>query len=825
MNTTLCTSIARDLRYSIRLLRRHRAFNAAMVVTVAIVIAASTCVFAPLYTIVFHKIALPAANRLVMLWESDRDTGLEHTPVTEGAYPVYRHTLKSFDGLAAFVPHSPLLPPVTVFDTGERVVEVNATPEFFTMLAGRAFLGRMFTAPESEPSGPQAAILSYRWWKSHFGGRTDVVGRSLSVNYFGSREVYRIVGVMPAGFEFPRPLFAERPDVWLSLPYDHEHFSPGSNFFVIGRLKNGVSLARAQAELDTVAAGLSVAQPRFYGARSIRAVPLNLELVRGAKAILLALVSALVFVILIGGANIANLIIVRGVWSEREATIRMAIGAARSDIFRQITMEVAVLTTLGGSLGLVLGVWGVTALPLWLPSSIYFPRVDALALNGPVLLFAFLLCLTTSVGFGAVASARLTVGQTRRALHGPKSAPSSNFGRLLRRPASAVLILEVALAVALVCGAFVMFRGLRSLLGDEAAFKPANLLAMDVFFSNNAPEGSKPVIAEYQNFLFDAQSIAGIQDVALAEQFPLGHESAILKVTPGAPAGLSARVAAEVHIITPEYLKMMKLDAINGRPIRNSDGPDSNPVAVVNEAFARRYSSVMLGLGSRLGMERRPSKEWPPAFQIVGIVREPPRFGAGDTAPPAVYIPFTQAPMRNLAVIIRTDMNPRRVAGIVRDRVLQIAPGKVTVNRIQTGTDIVADFTARSRFISAQLGAFALLALALASAGIYGLVSFYTSRRTREIGVRMAVGSTRVGVVVLVVRQGLTLVGVGIALGIGLALVLVRVLTHLGYYARPVEFGTYLAVGVLFCVIGSVASYLPARRAASIEPVEVLRAE
>lgn len=808
--------LLRDALYALRLLRRHRAFNTAMVLTIAVVIGAGVCVFIPLYAIVFRNLAIPASDRMVMLWESNRETGLEHVPLTEGAYAVYRQSLGSFQDLAAFIPHNPVLPPVTLAETGERITEINATPELFHVLDSRPWLGRTFEASESEPGAPQVAILSYRWWNSHFSGKTEVIGRTLTLNYFGSRENYTIVGVMAANFEFPRPLYPERPDVWLSLPYDHQHFSPGNNFYVIGKLKPNVLLSECQAELATAAARLALAQPRFYGSQSIQAVPLKMELVNDAKTLLIGLISALLLVLLIGCSNIVNLVIARATWRAREAYIRIAIGATRGDIARQLAVEIGILALLGGGLGLLVGLWGTSALPAVLPRSVYIPRIQSLVLDWPVLLFAFTLCLTVALGVGFIAASNVTRKQTNLALRGL---------RPFRRPGGTLLIAEVALAVMLVSGAVVTFRGLSFLLKEEARVDPERLLVMDVFFSNDAPEHAAAIRAAYGAFLLAAPSVQGVKDVALVDDFPLKHYPQFLVPEGGPGQSQASPVSAEVHVVTPSYFPTMGFRAIAGRLIDSADGAGAQASAVVNETFARRYFGRASPLGVFLFMERRASKEWPPTFRIVGIVEEPLRFGSGDLPAPTVYLSFMQAPMRNLAVVVRTSIDPRKIASVVRDRVLQLVPGKVSVNSIRTGREIVADSSARAKFISTQLAAFALLALALAGSGIYGLISFYTSRRTHEIGVRLAVGSTRFQVVSLVVKQGMALVGTGIGFGLTTAPMLVRLLIHTGYYIRPLETGAYAAVGVLFSCIGLIASYVPARRASLIEPGQIMRSE
>ena len=816
-------TILRDLSFSITLLYKRRVFNAAMVITIAITIAAATCIFLPFYALVLRRIPFPSPERLVILWETNRDTGEQSIPVMEGAYAHYRKTLLSFTDIAAFVPTNPLLPPVRIAGTGRPVAEINATPELFKLLGVGPALGRVFVASEAEPGAPPAAILSYRMWTKYFGERPEVIGKPLVLDYFGDRVEYTIVGVMPQGFQFPYPIFPEKPDVWLSLSYEQRRFTPGNNFYVIGKLPPHVTLSLVQAELSAAASRLSLDQPRSYGSHTVRAVPLQSELLRTSKPIFLAFAVALALVMLIGCANIANLVIARGMSRRREAMIRIALGATRADIIRQTVAEITVLCALGSACGLTLGFWGASALPFILPPSIYIPRANSLVFDWAVLLFAFSIFTLVSLCVGWISALRMTADDAAQVLRSSHSLPTVRPTALVRRSGSIVVVAEVAMAVTLVSGACVTLKTLSQFLRDERGNDPDRLLVMSVLFSNDAPEDAKTIIAEYQEFTERALRIPGVNAVALADQFPRTHYRQFFTATSMSPRIGGLPQPAELHIVTPSYFSITSVHLLEGRYFDRSDVAGVSGVAVINDTMAQRYFAHIPAIGVHIHLESRPSKEWPTDFQVIGIVHEAPR--AGGLAEPSVYVPFAQAPMRNLSVVTRTNIEPGAVARPLRDQLLQMAPGKLIINRTETGRDIVAEVTARTRLIAMELSSFGAVAVILAIAGVYGLISFYTSHRTHEMGVRMALGSTRVRLVISVVTQGLVLVALGVAIGFVFASILVRFLRHVEDGILPLDIGLFALVALLFGSIGIAAAYGPARRAASIDPAEVLRAE
>jgi len=818
------STLAQDIRYSLRVTVKHRAFNAGMVATIALVIGASTCIFAALYGLLFRQFPFKDADRLVMLWESNRETGVQHLPVTEPAYPVYRQSLSSFEEIAAFIPPSPGLPPKRIAETGELVTKINATPELFQLLGAVPFLGRGFSASDEQPEAPYVAVLSYSFWNGHFGGSADIIGRELVLNEFGRRRSYVVVGVMPKGFEFPYPLFPDKPDLWTILRYDPNPstFYPVNLFYVVGKLRESVTLAQAQADLDRVARQIALERPRAYGSQSIQAVPLRSEVLWNAKAVVGALLAAFLFITLIGCANIVHLVMAGAASRRRDAAIRVALGARRMDVFRPATLEIGILFAIGGALGLLVAFWGLKALPSLLPPQLYIPRADALASQVPAILFASCASLGAALGLGTV----LSRSAYRPSLSGDLRAagsPAKRSRSLFRRVGSIVLVCEVAFAFALASGALTMLHSLAKLLEEGAYIDPQRLLALKVSFPQEIP--FEPSRAAYQAFMLNAEPVKGVESIGVVDDYPLGEGPRNSFKAEGAagPIGRAAQ-PADVHTVSPSYADVFGIQLREGRWFADSDGPQTRPVVVINEAMARHYFPGASPLGAVLWPGTALIADRRVGWQVVGVMREERRFTSEREVPPCVYVPLAQAFMRNVTIVVRTSVPARKVAGLVRDHTFRMLPG-VVIEKLQTGTDILSDSTARSRFVSLQLSGLGILALVLAGAGIYSVVSFHNSRRTREIAVRMALGSTPRQVVFLVVRETMAMVGVGLAAGFPMALGLTRVLSSLRYDARPLDGISYLVAAAIFCCVGLAASLPPARRAAMVEPMEVLRAE
>ncbi len=825
------STLLQDLRYGLRMLAKSPGFTTIIVVTLALVIGASTAIFSAIYQVALRRLPYREPDRLVMLWDSNHKTGQEHIRVMEGSFPILLSQTKTFEAMAAFVPPFPrgAIFSLKLWGTEETVATADSTSQLSSVLGVAPLLGRTF-APSDDiyvENSPQLAILSFSFWMRRYGGSHEVIGKTLDLNRFGARTSYTIVGVMPEGFSFPYPLFADKPEVWLNLAYSTTRFSPGNNLSVIARLKPGVSPRQAQADVDTVAARIRAEYPRYYQNESVSVVPLQSELIRDVRIVLWILLGALGFVLLIGCANTGNLLLARAVSREREMAIRAALGAGRLVLIRQMLTEAMLLAMGGGVLGLLLAFWGVHTLLALLPPSLYIPRLDTVALDPRVLAFTASVSVVATAVFGVIPSLRLSrldLSQTIQS--GSTQTPAGRS--FLSRPGSLLLISEVSLALPLLVSTLLLTKSLQKLLVVNRDYQPEHLLAMNVSFSNPAirsfnVSNQKP-IAFYREFEQRVAGMPGVQSVALVDQFPLSALGASPYRFKSDGAGVISEnyEPAELRIATPSYFEMMGAQLMRGRWLADLDTMGSLPVAVINEVMAERYWHDNDPLGRKLtpNFPLRKAVYW-----IVGVIKEPKQFGGGGTPPPAVYVAYAQMPLPYFTVLVRSAGDPHTIASALHAAALEILPGQMFVGEPQSGGEIVSESSARLRFTTLLLSVFAGLALLLAAVGIYGVVSHYTARRTHEIGIRMALGATPENVLQLVLKEGMALVGLGGLVGLAIAFGLARGMASMLYEVRPTDFSAFCAATLLLLIVALLASYVPARRAAKVHPLVALRHE
>jgi predicted permease len=830
--------VLRDIRFSLRTLRKNPGFTIVSVLTLALVIGANTAIFSAIYGLLFRSLPYTDPNRLVMLWDANRHTGQEHIGVMEGSFPILQSEAKSFTGMGAFGGIGALgsMFADKLWGTEERVSTISCTSQLFPVLGVAPFLGQAFSPRDdtydehgATPSFSSVAILSYTFWQQHYGASAGAIGKTLALNEYGERQEYAIIGVMPQGFDFPYPMLSEKPDVWLPYAISSIHFSPGNNLRVIARLQAGVSLPSAQAELNTISDRLQREYPKYYKSEYVTVTPLQSELIRDARTILWTLLVALGLVLLIGCANVGNLMLMRAVSREKEMAVRSALGAGRPALVRQMLTEAMLVALGGGALGFLLAHWSMHAILAGLPASIYIPRLDSVAIDSKVLVFTAIVSTIAAAFFGVLPSLRLSRPDLNRIINAAPS-PDRAMPSILRRPGSLLLIGEVSLAVVLLTGTALLAKSLKNLIDVNLHFQPEHLLVMDVAFSNAyvkaTPDFSERGVVLYSQFQQQVGGMPGVRSVAFVDEFPLRKLRGLggFKESGGSGPISENFQPAEQHIVTPNFFELMGMSLQRGRWLADADTPKSLLVAVINQAMAQRYWPDSDPLGHRIApllvfTEHRES------YAIVGIVREPKRFGTGETSEPAVYLSTGQVPLNFYSVLVRTAGDPRRLAGPLRAAALKLAPGQMFVSNVQTGSDLVSESSARSRVTAMLLTCFAGLALILGVIGIYGLISYYTAQRTREIGIRMALGATPSKVLRLVLKEGMSLVGLGVALGLILAYGFARSLASLLYGTPPADLTAFLVAAVLFGNVGLLACYIPARRAMRVDPMIALRHE
>ena len=835
----LLETFVQDLRFALRMLRKSPGFTVVAVLTLALGIGANTAMFSVLYGLVLRPLPYADSSRLVMLWDSNRKTGAKHTPVVYGSFSILRSQAKGFEEMAAFGPMTSSRDDLfadRVWGTEERVAVSAVSPQIFSVLKVTPLLGRTFTASEGvrilqndEWQFAHVAILSYSFWRQHYGANPDVIGKTLDLNGLGLRTQYTIVGVMPNGFDFPYPMDASKPDLWVNFAFANE-FVSGNFPRLVGRLKPGVNLEQAQAEVNTIADRIREQYPKYYKDEYVSVVPLSTDMIRDVQSMLWVLLAAFAFILLIGCANVGNLLLVRAVSREKEMAVRATLGASRSALVRQMLAEGMLLAFAGGALGLLLAYGSLRGLVALLPQSIYIPRLDSVALDARILVFAALLSILAAGVFSVLPSLRLAQPNLNETMKSGSTRKSSPTRSVLRRPGSVLLVVEVSLALVLLTGALLMLRSMQRLVAVNSQFQPERLLSMEVNVDNAfwmSHQSGDEIRILFEQFEQRMAATPGVEAVALNDGLWLiPHSRGLQEFEADGGGGPIAEgfQPADLHIVTPGYLDMMDLRLLRGRWLADSDGNKSLPVAVINEAMAERYwpDRNPLGLKVQPKNRRTEGKIW---YTIVGVVHEPKRFATGDAPQPAVYVPYSQIAVSTVTVIVRTAANSKGMAAAMRSAALHMAPGYMFVGQVQTGDELISESSAIPRFTSELLTAFSGLALLLALVGIYGLISYYTSRRTHEIGIRMALGAQRQDVMRLVLKESMLIVGLGVAIGVVAAGAFARTLESLLYGVAATDIDSFAASVAVLVIVALAACYIPARRAMKVDPMVALRYE
>jgi len=802
-----------------------------MVSTLALVIGASTAIFSTLYGVVLQPLPYPDPGRLVAISESDRAIGAANTLVTNGVVPILIQDSRSFERVGAWSParaNPQDIFAVRLWGTDQPIIQQYCTSGVFAALRVTPMLGRNFSADEDAASAENShiAILSYGFWQAHYGGDPEVLGRTLSVNVFGVKQDEAIVGVMPEGVAFPSPFSAVRPDVWINLRLVATPFLLGHQLNVVARLKPGVSLAQGRAELSTMGDRIRTDQ-RTYKDITLQAAPLQDALVRGVQPILWPLVAALGAILIAGCTNIACLLVVRAGTRRRELAVRAALGAGRFALVRETLTETLTLSAIGGALGLMLAAGGLRLLVAVMPASLHVPRLDAVPLEWPVLLIAAGVSAAVAVVFGAWPALRLL----RPALVDDLKASDTAQERRgsLARMTGWLLTGEIAVALVLVTGTALLTQSVRRFLDANALFQPGHLASFGVGFTNAyvhaTPDFETQFPVLYAQFRARVEAMPGVRAVTFLDHWPVRSLADFPNTFSerGSGPDARARLPAEMEVVDESYRDVAHTTLARGRWFADMDTKAAPPVAVINAAMAERYFAGRDPIGVSIAPKSLRWTDDEVFYTIIGVVDEPRRFGTGLAADPTVFLDITQVPVSSRWVVVRTSGDPAALLTPLRQAALAIMPGAMSVGRLQTGEDVTAESSARARFASWLLTAFSGLALVLALVGISAVVSYETSRRHREIGIRMALGATPRGVTRLVARGVGLQVGAGILGGLIAAYLFGRTLSGLLYGTSPSD-PTSFAEGALAVIfVAMLASYLPARRAAAIDPLLALR--
>lgn len=816
-------TLLRDSRYALRTLTKNPAFSLVVILTLALGVGATTVVFTVVNGVLLKALPYPEPDRLLMLWETRLADG-SLGAVAPANFFDWRQSSHAFDKMAAIDPY----PDFILNGAGEprRLAGAAVSGDFFSLFGVRMALGRDFLAEEDRPGHNQVVILSDSTWRRYFGARPDVLGRPLTLN----NAAYTVVGVLPRGFSLVSKAsdFQSRSrfDLWtpLALPSPPEPWQRGTHpLCVFARLQPGVPLQQAQAGLNTIAANLQRLYPADDKEAGIAAVPLGRHVVAHVRTALFTLLAAVGMVFLMACANIANLMLTRASTRRKEMALRIALGASRGRIARQLITESLALAVIGGLLGLTAAWLGVPAVVSRLPSDL--PRASEIALDSRVLAFTSMVSLLTGVVFGMVPlfqSRRVTANDALK--QGGRTVATGQS-----RLRSALIVGQVAIALVLMTGAGLMIRSFWTLLQVSPGFQTGHILtarlSLPPRYTNGSQYGTgrhREISAFQRNLLERVRAIPGVQSAAYTAYLPLsGVDNAWafeIEGRPPKPAGVYDM--ADYRPVTAGYFETIGIPVRRGRGFEPRDNEDGPLVVAINELMARTFWNRQDPLGQRV---RFIGQEW---RIIVGVVGDVQHAGLGAKAAPELYVPYSQVPNVEArpTIVVRTAVEPAGVARALRQAVSQV-DADVPLDQVETMRQVVSGSVAQVRFRTATLLLFALLALFVASIGLYGVMSYLVSQRTREFGIRMAVGASRGAVLRMVLGQAARLAVIGIGIGLAGAAMLVRLIASLLYGVAPFDWATVSAVSILLAVVVLGASYLPAHRAAKTDPIDSLRYE
>jgi predicted permease len=792
-----------DLKFAFRSLRKNPGFTLLAVVVMALGIGANTAVFSVVNAVLLKPLAYRDPDRIVTLSSLWRKSG-GHGRVSAPDFHDWHDRSTAFAAMAYYADDSTS---VTAGASAEYVHGAVVTPEFFQVFGVEPVSGRLFSADELKPGGAGAVLVSYSYRQSHFGANADALGQS--VRMLGKS--FHIAGVLPPRFHFPNET-----DIWLpaNVVFPETESRGGHNYWVVGRLKPGVSLERAQAQMTAIGARLEQQYKDSNAGKSVAVTRMRDDMVRNVKLTLYLLLGAVALVLLIGCANVASLLLARATARTREIAIRAAVGASRARIVRQLIVESMVLAALAGAAGLLLAKWGSDALVALAPGNV--PRLAESGIDGWVLAFTLCISVAASLLFGLAPALQISRVDLNEALkQGANRAMGGKGGRMR----AALVVVEVALSVVLLAGAGLLIRSFVALHNVALGFRPQHVLVMESSVPASDLESARRATRFYKDLMADLATLPGVSAVGGARNTPgivysdgayfIDHKGKFTSNTPG----------AVLSVVTPGAFAALGIPLKRGRDFNDGDTYDAPFTAVINEALARKSfpgqdplgRMIYCGLDSMKGM------------QIVGVVGDVRQYGPAVEPAPEIIMPYEQHPQPSTAlnILVRTSSQGGALWGPIQRKV-RARSAEVPV-KFTSMDDLLAENTAAPRFRTLLLGLFAAIAVCLAMAGVYGVVAYTVGQRSSEIGLRMALGARTGDVLRLILRQGMVLTGIGLAVGLIAAAAATRMVASMLFEVKTGDPATYIGVAVLLGAVSLAASYIPARRAARVDPASALR--
>jgi putative ABC transport system permease protein len=811
-------TVMQDVRYGARMLAKHKAFTVVAVITLALGIGANTAIFSVVNELLLRPLPYRDAERIAMLWEVSPE-GRRQNTTSRANFRAWRDQNSSFAQMAAFTDQRFNL---TGNGEPEEMSVQMATPEIFKVLGVDPMLGRTFTADDDGPGKPAVAVLSYALWQRRFGGQSNIVGQRITLN----GEKYTVIGVMPASFQFHikhRSGTGRPAELWTILPMT---IGPGANergrfLSVVARLKDGASLEQAGAELRTIEARLSDEAPQFNKNYSAEVLPLREQFFGNVRRPLWLMLGAVGFVLLIACANVANLLLSLASSREKEIAVRAALGARRGRIVRQLLTESLLLALLGSVLGLGFAWIGIQALVAISPRDLI--SLQSVGLNVSVLLWTLGVSILTGIIFGlapALHISRLNLNDSLK--EGGKSESAQAGGS--RRLRSALVVSEIALAVVLLASAGLLIKSFMRLQQVDRGFNTDNILTMVVRLPDAGYSQDPQIVNFFVQAMERIRSLPNVRSAGVINFLPLygglGSSTGFkIEGRPEPPPGQGP--GTDVRVVDAGYFETMGIPLLRGRNFSTLELREPRRVILINEALARKHFPNEDPIGKRLDVAMFENPIWCEIIGVVGNVRYDSLI---DESPPGVYFAHPDLAYSFMTLVIRTEGDPASIAPAVQREIRSLDPNQ-PVSDVRTMNQVMSEWVSRSRFNTLLLGLFAALATLLSAVGIFGVMNYSVALRTRELGLRLAIGAQPRQVLMLVLKQGLLLTVFGVVAGLAAAVALTRLLSGLLFGVEAFDLSTFTTISLLLVFVSLLACYLPARRAMRIDPLRALRYE
>jgi predicted permease len=803
----------KDIRFGFRMLWKRPGFTIVTILTLALGIGANTAIFTVVNAALLRPFPYREPDRLVHIWESKPQQQFKQREASYQDYNDWKERNRVFEDLAGYQPGQSFT--LTGRETPERIQAARVTSSFFDLLGVEAILGRTFLKDEDRPGGDRLAILSYGLWQRRFGADPQIVGQSLTLN--GSS--YTVAGILPAYFHFAP---AGQAELWVPLNPNSEEVN--RRFYhwinVIARLKPGISLEQSQTDMSGVAGQIEQEQKSTHTGVGIRIVSLSDQIVGNVRPILFVLLGAVGFVLLIACANVANLLLARATSRRKEIAIRLALGAGRLRVLRQLLTESVLLSLLGGAAGLFWAQWGIELLIAPIPNFqlASMPYLKGLSIDSGVLAFTAGLSLLTGIFFGlAPALQTLKLDLQDSLKEGGKTSSGSTRNSLRKL----LVVSEVALALVLLVGAGLFLKSTLRLLQVDPGFNPNNLLTLQISLPATKYTEEAQLVAFHDQLLSKIGALPGVKGVAGTTKLPLIGGTSSKFIVEGRPAPAPGEeIEANTRDVTPEYFSVMGAPLLKGRYFTEKDNKTAPNYLIINKTLSDRLFPDEDPIGKRLLFS--PTQK----YEIVGVVGDM-KEGSLDTLPtPTVYGAYLQDPGSTMTLVVRTGSDPNSFTGTVRKEVEEM-DRDIPIFNVQSMDQLIANSpsTFSRKYPSFLIGAFALVALILSGIGIYGVISYSVTQRSHELGIRMALGASRLDILKLVLGQGMILILSGIGIGLVAALLLTRSMSSLLFNVSRTDPTTFLLVSILLTIVALIACFIPAQRATRVDPMVALRYE